>query len=240
MADRSKHSSFRFRQFEVSQDRCAMKVGTDGVLLGAWAPIHNASNAFDIGCGTGLIALMLAQRSANINTHIFAIEIDQEAAGQAKDNIDHSPWHSRIELICTDVLQYAAPMPQMDLIVSNPPYFANSLSAPDVARNQARHESTLGYETLIRIASEKLTPSGRLCMISPVGRADDILWYSELYKLPVALRIDISTIEGKRPSRILWMLTHQFTTTEYQSEYIKDLQGNFSPWFHKLTKDFYL
>lgn len=240
MANESRHSSFRFRQFEVSQDKCAMKVGTDGVLLGAWAPVEDAQEICDVGTGTGLISLMLAQRTAKNEAHITAIEIDGLAAKQAQMNFNNSLWSEHLSLIHGDATECVCNLPKMDLIVSNPPYFADSLTAPNKSRSQARHESTLGYESLIKIAAINLSEEGRLCMISPTDRSEDIVWFSQLYRLPIIIRTDIATVDGKKPSRTLWMLARHESPIDYSTQFIKDKHGNYSVWFHELTKDFYL
>ena len=117
-------SSFKFKQFTIFHDKCAMKVGTDGVLLGAWAPADKAKRILDVGTGTGLIALQLAQR--NPHARITAIEIDAAAAGQATENVSHSPWADRVEIICHDFRDYQ-PENRFDLIVSNPPYIPSEV-----------------------------------------------------------------------------------------------------------------
>lgn len=136
-------SSFKFKQFTIFHDKCAMKVGTDGVLLGAWAPADKAKRILDVGTGTGLIALQLAQR--NPHARITAIEIDAAAAGQATENVSHSPWADRVEVICHDFRDYQ-PENRFDLIVSNPPYFIDALKCPDEQRCTARHAGNLNYD----------------------------------------------------------------------------------------------
>src|SRR5574344_2567439 len=131
------NSYFRFKQFSVFQERCAMKVGTDGVLLGAWAKVDAANRILDIGTGTGLVALMLAQRSTAM---ITAVEIDEEAAIQAEENFCQSPWANRFEVVNSDITSYETDA-LFDVIVSNPPYFVDSLQCPDGQRSLARHLS---------------------------------------------------------------------------------------------------
>ena len=131
---------FRFKQFAVRQDRCPMKVGTDGVLLGAWAEVRPGDRRMlDVGTGTGLIALMLAQRSA---AWITAVDIDVECATQAAENFAASPWADRLDAVSVAVQRYD-PVEKFDLIVSNPPYYVDSLLSPDEGRNTARHAAGL-------------------------------------------------------------------------------------------------
>ena len=134
---------FEFKQFTVWHDKCAMKVGTDGVLLGAWANVESAKHILDVGTGTGLIALMLAQRT--VQADVTAIEIDSMAAIQARENIAHSPWKNRITLFNCDFRYFHDDL-KYDLIVSNPPYFVNALKCLDKQRNMARHTDLLYYE----------------------------------------------------------------------------------------------
>ncbi len=136
---------FTFKQFTIWHDKCAMKVGTDGVLLGAWAPVENCKRILDVGTGTGLIAIQLAQRAPQAN--ITAVEIDKIAANQASDNVRNSPWANRIEVICADFRHYT-PNERFDMIVSNPPYFINSLKCGNEQRNTARHTDELNYNLL--------------------------------------------------------------------------------------------
>ena len=131
---------FRFKQFTVYHDRCAMKVGTDGVLLGAWTNLSQSRRILDIGTGTGLIALMMAQRVPEVP--ITAIDIDAEAVNQANENFSASPWNNRLEAVLQDVCTYTEKN-SFDTIVSNPPYFINSLKCPDNQRTTARHTDTL-------------------------------------------------------------------------------------------------
>ena len=131
---------FQFKQFTVWHDKCAMKVGTDGVLLGAWASVQNAHKILDVGTGTGLVALMLAQRSLP-DADIIALEIDEAAAGQARENVTRSPWKERVEVVQTDFRDYQS-SDKFDVIVSNPPYFVDSLECPDQQRNAARHNGS--------------------------------------------------------------------------------------------------
>ena len=158
---------FQFKQFTVWHDKCAMKVGTDGVLLGAWTSVENTRSILDVGCGTGLISLMLAQRCQAI---IDALDIDPAACMQARENADRSPFGQRLQVIhrpFADCVTEFAGIRQYDCIVSNPPYFINSLKCPDKQRNQARHTDTLSLDELISGSKQLLSPGGRLCLILP-------------------------------------------------------------------------
>ncbi len=156
---------FHFKQFTVRHDRSTMKVGTDGVLLGAWVDIANSKHILDIGTGSGVIALMLAQRTTP-DVMIDAVEVEQEDAEQAKENVAHSPWPRRIEVHASSIQNYKSD-DLYDLIVSNPPYFNNSAKPPDEKRIQARHTTTLPYDVLLRHVKQLLEPNGRLAVILP-------------------------------------------------------------------------
>ena len=157
-------SSFKFKQFTIFHDKCAMKVGTDGVLLGAWAPADGAERILDVGTGTGLIALQLAQR--NPHARITAIEIDATAAGQAAENVSRSLWTDRVEVVCRDFRDYQ-PENRFDLIVSNPPYFIDALKCPDEQRCTARHAGNLNYDLLFRRSASLLKEQGVVSIIIP-------------------------------------------------------------------------
>ena len=155
---------FRFKQFLIQQDRCAMKVGTDGVLLGAWVKIEGAKSILDIGTGSGLIALMLAQRSDCV---IHGIEIEKNAAQQANENAAKSPWRNRISIFNQSLQDFRSTTNRYDLIVSNPPYFERSMLAPDQNRSVARHNHFLTQQELLDGVKKLLRPHGRLALILP-------------------------------------------------------------------------
>ena len=155
---------FQFKQFTVRHDKCAMKVGTDGVLLGAWAPVQDVKRILDVGAGSGLISLQLAQR--NPEAVITSVEIDPAAAAQAQENIQSSPWSNRMEVVCCDFRKYH-PEDKFDLIVSNPPYFVDALRCPDNQRCMARHTSELNYELLFGHSAHLLSEQGVISIIIP-------------------------------------------------------------------------
>lgn len=166
---------FQFKQFTVWQQHCAMKVGTDGTLLGAWA--RGGSHILDVGTGTGLIALMMAQRFAQ--AHIVGIDIDAEAAAQARSNVEASPFASRITILQHDIANpFPLPSPlspltsNFDAIVSNPPYFTDALPSPDARRTLARHATTLPFSVLMQRSWQLLGDQGELSLVIPAdGRS---------------------------------------------------------------------
>jgi tRNA1Val (adenine37-N6)-methyltransferase len=168
---------FQFKQFLVKQGRSAFKVGTDGVLLGAWARVENAGSILDVGTGTGLIALMLAQRtSASIvetGIHIVALEIDKESCVQAMDNVRISPWNKRIKVINQSFQDYCETGPVMfDLIVSNPPFFSDSRKPDRQEKEISRHDTLLGLGELVSGVGKLLAPDGKFCVILPVEESN--------------------------------------------------------------------
>lgn len=227
--------SFRFRQFEVFHDRCGMKVGTDGVLLGAWVQPLQARRILDVGTGSGLIALILAQRSI---AEIVGVEFDASASAQAAENARNSPWSNRIRMVHADFKSYQDGW--FDLIVSNPPFFQNALQAPAAERNQARHDVTLSYAELIAKAASMLSAEGRLAVVLPYDAArefEDLCWVSGLYP---KRRCEVSTIEGLPPKRVLLECSRQRNETE-RTTLVLAAKGNArSEAYSALTSDLYL
>lgn len=230
---------FRFKQFTINQENCAMKVGTDGCLLGAWADIGNCGTILDVGCGTGLIAIMAAQR--NHEAQITAIEIDEKAAMQARKNAEESPWHSRIEIIGGDFTTYA-PEKRFDAIVSNPPYFVNSMKCPDEQRSKARHDDTLTSLALLSHAHSLLNDGGRLSIIIPADLRD--IWCNDA--LAAGLHISRETYVHTRPGtpakRVLieFIKTTEENITETGHFTLEESPGCFTEEAVRLLKDFYL
>lgn len=193
---------FRFKQFSVINNLAGMKVGTDGVLLGAWAWAGNtASKVLDIGAGCGLISLMIAQR--NPRAVIYGIEIDNDAAAEAHENIRLSPWNDRINILHQNVLSYN-PKEKYDVIVSNPPFFSNSLLCPDGKRSLARHTSSLPVESLINKAAMLLAADGRFSFVYPADRFEEIetIINSCQLKLTRICRV-FTTVDATEPKRVL-------------------------------------
>ena len=171
-------NSFQFKQFTVYQERCAMKVGTDGTLLGAWANApEGPSSILDIGTGTGLVALMMAQRFPEATIH--GIDIDTEAVAQATENVARSPFASRIMINRCDATKITD-MEGYDAIVCNPPYFVDALTCPEAQRTMARHATTLNYKSLAKIAKKLLKPHAVLSVVIPV-EYEDVAAFAEVW-----------------------------------------------------------
>jgi len=233
----SNSKPFHFKQFSVHHDRCAMKVGTDGVLLGAWASIENTKHILDIGTGSGVIALMLAQRT-NEAVLIDAIEIEKADAEQAGENVLNSPWANRIS-VHQKSLQDFLPNNKYDLIVSNPPYFVNSLLPPTKSRTQARHTSNLSFEELIAHSLRLLNDNGRLAVILPFNEGNIFKTIAEKNQLYLIRETAFHSKEEKPQER--WLLEFSFQKKELISDKLTlyNSNGNKSSDYQKLTFDFY-
>lgn len=227
---------FSFKQFTVYHDRCAMKVGTDGVLLGAWTDLSASRRILDIGTGTGLIALMSAQRCPE--AQITAIDIDTEAVSQARENVEASPWKNRIGVLLQDICTYASET-GFDTIVSNPPYFINSLKCTDSQRTTARHTDTLDARRLLRKVAELLTTDGRFSLILPADRTDGLLRIAQAQGLYPSRLTQVITRPGLPPKRSLV----EFRKTPQcvqENEIVIELERHvYSDEYIALTRDFY-
>ena len=231
------NSYFKFKKFTIEQSDCAMKVGTDGCLLGGWFNCGESERVLDIGCGTGLIAIMAAQRC---NALITGIEIDCKAAMQARINADNSPWGERIEIINGDLLEYDSNM-RFDCIVSNPPYFNNSLKCNNEQRTLARHNDSLTPEAFFTHTKEILSTNGSISLIIP----DDVfeLWEKEaIFKGFSTHRITfVRTTPRKKAKRILVEFGREACTSPKTEELIlEDHPGEYSEKAKNLLRDFYL
>jgi len=239
-------AGFQCKKFYVAHDRCAMKVGTDGLLLGAWAPVPAAGNILDIGSGSGLISLMLAQRS-NGALPISAIELDSNAAEQASENVARSYWPNSIRLIKGDILTYQ-PGERYRLIVSNPPFFQQSLGAKDARRHQARHTDSLPFGALLQKAAELLHSEGVFALILPLSSAQSLLALAEAQGWFVAQYCAVRSNDTKPVQRVLLCLSRypadaeHSSLTIYQSGHQSGHQadGGYSAQYKALLKDFYL
>ena len=194
---------FQFKQFTIHQDRTAMKVGTDGVLLGAWATLPpTATRILDIGTGTGLIALMIAQRRQNNNLQIYAIDIDKDSIEQAAENISNSPFAQYISTQHTS-LQEFSPNEKFDVIVCNPPYFVASLKCPDAARTQARHTDSLSFDDLLQHSARLLNDGGSLSVILPIIEGNQLIELAPKYGFTLTHLTEVHPTPTAPPKRLL-------------------------------------
>lgn len=226
---------FRFKQFTVYHDLCAMKVGTDGVLLGSLA--DGGQRILDIGTGTALAALMMAQRFPN--ALITGIDIDYDAVTQACHNVQISPFAERITIQNVDLKDFCPPI-RYDSIICNPPFFEDSLNCPDYKRNIARHTNTLPYSTLFSKTASLLTEDGIFTIIIPtscVKRIEQECAFASLY---ITQRIFIRTVEKKEPKRVILSMTKQMPNLIQNITQCLMNNGQHSEWYSKITEDFYL
>jgi len=214
-----------------------MKVGTDAVLLGAYADVLQATRILDIGTGCGVIAIMLAQRSAAI---IEGVEIDEASAEQAGYNVSLCPWPGRITITHASFQDHCLKHHgSFDLVISNPPFFSNSLKSPGQNRNLARH--TKGYEELVRCAKQALSPSGKWWLILPFNESDKFIVNARQEGFHLHHRLDIFPKAGKKAHRNILSLGREeqapFSTASLT---IRDQDGSFTEEYKKLTCEFYL
>lgn len=228
---------FRFKQFTIHQDACAMKVGTDGVLLGVLTDVTAATHLLDIGTGTGLVALMLAQRNPTMS--MDAIEIDSSAAKQAAENVAKSPWpHIRVH--CTALQTYHCP-PSYNLIVSNPPYFVNSLKTPIAARTTARHTDSLSFNELVEGVDRLLSPSGKFWVILPADEQTNFCQLAQEKGLYPYRLIHVHPRAEKPAKRIVMGFGRIQTIAQEEHLVIeKEQRHQYTDAFAQLTAPFYL
>lgn len=230
---------FKFKRFTVFHDRCAMKVGTDGVLLGAWADVQNARSILDVGTGTGLIALMLAQRC---EAFIHAVDVDTDAVGQAQENVKNSPWADRIDVRLQDIKSFPAVCDkQFDLIVSNPPYFTEAVRCPESRRNAARHTDDLSFPDLLHSVSALLADEGAFSVILPAEAAPDFMAQAIRVGLYLNRQVWVHTKPEAVPKRVL-MTFKKCNSCVVQAEHLTiEIERHvYSREFSALVKDYYL
>lgn len=234
------NSYFQFKQFTVFHDKCAMKVGTDGVLLGAWTRVEGMSDVLDVGTGTGLIALMITQR--NPQARVVAIDVDEDAAGQARMNIANSPFSDRITVEHMEFRQFVQlHSRRFDLVVSNPPYFSDSLLPADVARAKAKHSVSLSLHDLLFAARGCLKDYGTLSLILPYDRREELHGLCVEHLFYVKRETVVYPLPSREPKRLLVELTMRQTgQPEINSLVIETDRHHYTEDFSSLVRDFYL
>ena len=233
--------AFRFKEFAVEQDQCAMKVGTDGILLGAWACTKEARKVLDIGTGCGVVAIMIAQRATSAEVH--GIEIEAASYEQAKENMAKSPWSANLTAIHKSIQDYAKlSRVEYDLIVSNPPFFSGGTFSFNENRNNVRHTVKLPHGDLLSTSRKLLSKEGKLCIILPLMEGLRIKELANSYRLYCTKITEIKSRPDKSTERLLM----QFEKTE--KEVVKDelvvyaspRSKKYSPQYIELTKNYYL
>lgn len=241
MADliqKSRKDTFQFKQFEIDQESCSMKVGTDGVLLGAWTEIKNANSILDIGTGSGLIALMLAQRSSAL---LHAIEIDENAWRQASQNFEKSKWNARMMAIHSPVQDYArTSRNNYDLVVSNPPFFSGGAFSLNQERANVRHTIKLPNGDLLSAARNLLSKEGRFCVILPLMEGLRFKEMAMNYGLYCNKVTEVQPFADKSANRLLLQFEKSQKVLVEDSFVIWEKEQEYTGDFINLTREFYL
>ena len=227
---------FRFKQFTVYHDLCTMKVGVDGVILGAWSDYRNIKYALDVGTGSGLIALMLAQRS---KANIHAIDIDENACKQAEINFNNSSFQDRLNIEHIAFQEFSSSL-KYDLIVSNPPYFSRSLKSPDKNRNIARHNDSLPLEDFFKKSASILNSHGKIALIIPFDQFGETNSLALENKLFLVRKTLVSSIQNQPPKRVLMEYSLIDKTVKEDDFYIGKTKQTYSNEYKALTEVFYL
>lgn len=233
------NSFFTFKQFTIRHNRSTMPVGTDGVLLGAWAQTHpDTRTILDVGTGSGLIAIMMAQRT---KAHITGIDIHQPSILQARQNSQQTPWAKRIQFHTQDLTTYH-PQQTFQLILSNPPFFHNSLPSPDETRLLARQGLNLTPQTLLQHSARLLQTDGSIQIILPYTLINQTIHHAAENNLHLVRQLTVHTTPRKPPKRVLLHFAKQQPTHTPQKNtlYLTDTDGTPTPQYRQLTQPFYL
>lgn len=235
------YQPFRFKQFQIHQNKTVMKVGTDGVLLGAWADVNEAENILDVGTGTGLIALMAAQR--NELAKIDAVEIDATSYEEAKQNFEESIWAARLRIFNTPIQDFSkVATKQYDLILSNPPYFINSTKSKYDYKNQVRHTDNLSFEDLIDSINILLKKNGRFCVVLPFAEGVIFEALAKAKNLFCTKKVNVKGRDFKPTERLLMQFEkiEKPITESYLIIQNTPKRHDYTTDYLELTKDFYL
>lgn len=232
---------FRFKQFTIQQEHAAMKVGTDGVLLGAWTSVPGpGGRVLDIGTGTGLIALMIAQRTKDVG--VDALEIDSSSAMQAEENFQNSPWKERVSCIHSSFQDYSSQSKSLyDLVICNPPFFSGSFKTPSNERNLARHDDSLTLEDIFRGSAALMKKKSIISLILPVHKEAQALDLAREYQIYCRRRTHVIPAPGKSIKRILLEFSFiQGTCNEDEITIETGKRHIYSDEYKNLTDPFYL
>ena len=234
------HQTFVFKKFSINQHKCAHKVGTDGVLIGAWAEVKDAKNILDVGTGTGIIALMMAQKS---HAQVDAIDIEKGSYEQAKENVNYCIWAKRIRVYHSTLQDFAKSInKKYDVVITNPPYFVDSSKAPDEERSHARHTDLLPFKELLRGVFSVLNATGKFYIILPTKEALDFKAMAEKEDLHLVKLLRVKTKSTNDIEKRHIML-YKFTKEPLTEETISienEGRHNYTDEYKKLTGDFYL
>jgi tRNA1Val (adenine37-N6)-methyltransferase len=233
------NSWFQFQQFRVEQDRCAMKISTDAVLLGSLVQSDGPKQILDIGTGTGVIALMLAQRFPE--AQITALELDPEAASQARENCEQSPFSERLTVLEGRFQDFQSEK-RLDLLVSNPPFFPDHLPTSDPKRQQALHTDSLSFEELLLKASQLLAPSGSFWVILPPRQMQDFIQFGATHGLFPGTRVGIRDTAAKPIHRevVGFSFSEAIPNALPDELLLKNEDGSYSERYRQLISGFLL
>ena len=230
---------FRFKQFVIRQQQCAMKVGTDGVLLGSWCRLPEKGKVLDVGTGTGLLSLMVAQRSEEVS--VVAIEIDGDAVAQATENCQSSPWKNRIKVQHTSLQEFGRESKKVfDAVVCNPPYFNQSLRCPDDKRSQARHSDSLSFDDLLTFSVDLLKHDGMMSVILPTNESEVFERKAVEKGLFLNRVMNVYPNPEKAVKRKLMEFSFERKEVEVQHLVVEKERHIYTDEYKTLTKDFYL
>jgi tRNA1Val (adenine37-N6)-methyltransferase len=234
----NKYSCFRFKKFSLQQTNAAMKIGTDGILLGAWASVDHSKTLLDIGTGTGVIALMQAQK--NNSLLIDAVEIDNKACLDAEFNFGNSPWNNRLKLHQCSLELFDKKI-EYDTIISNPPFFEKSLAANTQSRTMARHTGSLDYNQIIEFAECWLSKKGNLCLILPVNQEKKCILKAEKSGLYVKRKCNVFSKKSKNQHRTLLDFSFENKAATEENLIIEnEKRHDYTSQYKELTKNFYI
>lgn len=230
---------FDFKKFRVYHDRCAQKVGTDGVVLGAWVNIEGARRILDIGTGSGLIALMVAQREEDAT--VYGVDIDESAVGQARENVAASPFAGRVQIVHSDVREFAEySVEPFDHIICNPPFYTEDTLPPDATRALARNASLLPFEDLVEAASRMLGEEGCFSVMLPMSCRDYFTVLCEASSMHLIRQCTVQTVQRKAPKRVLITYSKKRVENVLKESLILQDGNEKSEAYKYLARDFYL
>jgi tRNA1Val (adenine37-N6)-methyltransferase len=234
------NDTFEFKKFKIKQDKCAMRVSTDAVLLGAWVVPNGSAHILDIGTGTGVIALMLAQKT---NANIVAIDIDKESTDQARLNVAESIYHQKVAVLHQSFQELVKTSAQkFNLIVTNPPYFIDSFKNASDTKATARHNDSLSFEDLLNGVKKLLDEKGKFCLILPTNEAKIFREMATSKGLYLSKLLRIRT-RFEKDSEKRHLMQFEFKESEFSESTLvieKDSHRNYTQEYKDLTKDYYL
>lgn len=227
---------FRFKQFSVADDHSTQKVCTDSVLLGAWAALPHKGKILDVGTGCGILALQCAQRS---QCNVFGIDVHEPSVKQALENFQNSPWADRLFAMCISLQKFESEVP-FDMIISNPPYFTNSLKSPHALRNKARHDEQLTLIDFFTHSARLVHPTGRVCICLPLSKYDLALSLAAASGFFLHTVVYVRAQTTHNPYLILLDFRFEAGTPIQKELSIRNSQGLYTKAYREITRDFYL